>query len=31
MGAKDWMRCFSDYELDAAREAAGLPVRSRSA
>lgn len=30
MSARDWMRCFSDYELDAAREAAGLPVRRRA-
>lgn len=28
LGAKDWMRCFSDNEIDAAREAAGLPTRS---
>jgi len=27
LSIKDWLRCFSDYELDAAREAAGLPVR----
>jgi hypothetical protein len=27
----DWLRCFSSHELDAARDAAGLPSRKRSA
>lgn len=31
LSVKDWLRCFSDHEIESAREAAGLPPRRKSA